>query len=662
MRKYYLPLKPVFSFPKKTIIVYLFVCIFYFWNVVLLNAQDSITDSLKIEIEKTVSVPQKLDLLLQLSKSLRQIDLSESLVVAKRGEVMAQENNSAEMIADFELEKGIIYSNLSKYDSAYLNFDKAILFYQKTGQQGKQGKALDRKAAAAQANGAFGKAGQFYFQALALFEEVEDMSSVAGVYVGLSDVFYYQERVEEGAEYGEQAIEIYESLNDEEGVALANQFTADNYLVMGNYEQALGMLNKALTIRRKLNSDPLSIASLVNSRGNVLKHLKRYDEAIVDYQESLAIAEKLNHPGGISACIGNIGDVYMKIGDYKKALPLKIKSAQLQEENGFLQNLMEAYDHLSIIYKNLNNYENALLFREKYVTAKDSILTTEKDQTTSDLRTKYETAQKETLIAAQEQQLSQQRIIQGFALGFVTLLGVILFLLYRSFQQKQKSNLQLETTNQQLGQKNKENELLLKEIHHRVKNNLQTISSLLSLQSASIQDSNVLSAVEQSQSRVQSMALIHQKLYQGKNLAAVEMKDFFQTLGETIVDSYGIDTEQIEMEYPMEKIELDVDNAIPLGLIANELLTNTFKYAFPNNRKGKIKMSLEKLGEKEYRFFVKDNGVGMSKNPTSNNENTGVKKIGFGTQLIQLLVQQLEGVLQTNHTEGMFTEIKFKLN
>jgi two-component sensor histidine kinase len=129
--------------------------------------------------------------------------------------------------------------------------------------------------------------------------------------------------------------------------------------------------------------------------------------------------------------------------------------------------------------------------------------------------------------------------------------------------------------------------------------------------------------------------MIHQKLYQGKNIEAIEMKDYFINLGIHILESFGM-WNRIKLLYEMNPIELDVDAAIPLGLIVNELLANSLKYAFPNDRKGEIIISLFKINKNTLRLEVSDNGIGKK-------SDTPIQGTGFGTQLIQLLIQQLEG-------------------
>ncbi|MBK9015238.1 MAG: sensor histidine kinase [Saprospiraceae bacterium] len=205
-----------------------------------------------------------------------------------------------------------------------------------------------------------------------------------------------------------------------------------------------------------------------------------------------------------------------------------------------------------------------------------------------------------------------------------------------------------------LRKRNEEKEFLIKEIHHRVKNNLQVLSSLLHLQSRHIKDETALDAVREGQNRVEAMGLIHQKLYMGDNLAAVEMKDYLYNLGDTLLDSFGLDDDRVKIIYHLEPLHLDVDTAIPLGLIANELVTNSLKYAFPDGRQGLIEISLWKNEAGQLCLKVADNGVGKSGAPQMKGSTS------FGTNLVEILSKKLKGKPEVLHGEGYATLIKFE--
>ncbi|MCB0632824.1 MAG: sensor histidine kinase, partial [Lewinella sp.] len=240
--------------------------------------------------------------------------------------------------------------------------------------------------------------------------------------------------------------------------------------------------------------------------------------------------------------------------------------------------------------------------------------------------------------------IEQNSRIQWLGMGLIGLLLLFLSTLFYYFRRNKKIA-------DALLVKNQENELLLKEIHHRVKNNLQVISSLLNMQSRNIQDTAVRTAILDSQSRVQSMSLIHQKLYRGKNLAAIEMKSYLQTLADNLIDAYA-EVEEVEVRLDMQQLELDVDYAIPLGLIVNELITNSLKYAFPSRQKGAIEIKMEQSPE-EIILDIGDNGVGKKITPVKKAES------GFGSELIELLTIQLKGKLDRSTDVGYHTRLRF---
>ena len=241
---------------------------------------------------------------------------------------------------------------------------------------------------------------------------------------------------------------------------------------------------------------------------------------------------------------------------------------------------------------------------------------------------------------------------------------VISFILYRNNRNKQKANLALKdkndkiektvsalnTTQASLVARNAENELLLKEIHHRVKNNLEVVSSLLELQSNQIDDPHTKDAMLASQNRVHSIGIVHQKLYQGENLGAIEMKDYFINLSESILDSFAAH-KRVQVECAMNTLNVDIDTAVPLGLIVNELLTNTIKYAFPEGRSGKVQIKLEQGANGNLQMLVSDNGVGKSGT---------IKGTGFGGQLISLLTRQLGGTIKEDNNNGTHIFFEFK--
>ena len=196
--------------------------------------------------------------------------------------------------------------------------------------------------------------------------------------------------------------------------------------------------------------------------------------------------------------------------------------------------------------------------------------------------------------------------------------------------------------------------VLLREIHHRVKNNLQVISSLLNLQSGYIEDKKSLEIFRESQTRVRSMALIHEKLYQSKDLNKIEFSEYIESLIKDLFKSYNVDSDRIKLNSKMEGIFFEIDTAILCGLIINELVSNSLKHAFPLNKKGEIFISLDKDDNNKYTLILKDNGIGFPPNVDFR------KTESLGLQLVTTLTEQLGGTIEL-HKNG-YTEFIIAFN
>ncbi len=197
-----------------------------------------------------------------------------------------------------------------------------------------------------------------------------------------------------------------------------------------------------------------------------------------------------------------------------------------------------------------------------------------------------------------------------------------------------------------------EKEVLLREIHHRVKNNLQVISSLLYFQAKKSKSKKTNEMFNESQNRIRSMALIHEKLYQSEDFAKINFEEYVKSLSSHLLYSYGVRTSDIQMNLDVEDVPIDIEKAIPCGLIINELISNSLKYAFPDDNKGEIQIQLKKQTE-NIELVYQDNGVGISKDFDWEKSNT------LGLRLVRTLVKQLHGILEVNTEEGIEYKIQF---
>ena len=197
----------------------------------------------------------------------------------------------------------------------------------------------------------------------------------------------------------------------------------------------------------------------------------------------------------------------------------------------------------------------------------------------------------------------------------------------------------------------KQIKLLMKELHHRVKNNLQIVSSLLSLQSFRIKDKAAADAVREGQHRIEAMSLIHQRLYTHDNITKVNIQEFIIDISESLMQAYGYNKNNFVLILKIENELMDVDKAIPLSLIINELVTNAFKYAYAATAKPELRITLTKV-QNDMQLFIADNGKGLDMEAWKNNE-------GYGKELVKTFTKQLDGQIIISVDNGTTFKITF---
>jgi two-component sensor histidine kinase len=198
----------------------------------------------------------------------------------------------------------------------------------------------------------------------------------------------------------------------------------------------------------------------------------------------------------------------------------------------------------------------------------------------------------------------------------------------------------------------REKELLLQEVHHRVNNNFQIICSLLNMEAGAMDDPLLTSALQESQKRIQSMAMIHAMLYASSSMREIDFAEYARLLSAEVSHSYGIDPARIRLSLELEPVRFEIDRAIPCGLILNELLSNALKYAFPNGRSGEVRVSLQQQGSC-IRLAVDDTGVGLPEGGSPG------RRKSLGLSIVNVLTQQLGGDLEITSDQGAHFVLKF---
>lgn len=488
------------------------------------------------------------------------------------------------------------------------------------------------------------------------------------------------------------ALDLKKELNDERGIRNINNRFGIIYRRVEEYEKAkqyyLKIVNDALNSENKsyLTAAAYNVAYLflkqkdqenakkyfkISMKNRSAKGMNQMDNVNKGYYfSSEAEIAKIDGSMKEAMRLQDTSIYYFNVADdpfavrgglFKKTayhIELKNfeKAAQLLDE----ANQMDVFKSLSYyssyaerkseIFSGLNQPDSALLYYKKHIEAKDGIAKENYDKQLVDYETKIE---RERNIKEQELLKLGNRTLKNNFLIALSFLSLIIFLVYRHSKRTEITNALLKEKNEIIATSLEEKETLLKEIHHRVKNNLQIVSSMLNLQSRHIEDKEALQAITDSRNRVRSIALIHQNLYKKNSLNSILISPYIRNLCQSLFHSYKVDEKRIKLTTDIAPLDLDVDTGIPLGLIINELITNSVKYAFPNDKKGEIFVSL--LEKDNYlELIVKDDGIGLDKEI----DVTNIKS--FGYSLIGSLAKKIKASIDVNGENGMYTRLEIR--
>jgi two-component sensor histidine kinase len=560
------------------------------------------------------------------------------------------DNKNARNYALIEL--GQDYMDGTKFDEAERYLLKALKLCEETGDKHNMALAYNFLTGLYDVQGNYVEAAKAAYADLKVCEEMGDKEGMAYATISVASNFQsrgnntealkqYQRSLQLGIEAGEQLVQTY-----------AYIAMGEIYLGMGNLTEAENKYKEGLKVADKMENAYLIFPNLYRGIGNVYRAQARYTEALHNFFITLDDYRRGASYQPLASLYSEIAIVYIGLTRYDIARKYLDSSLALCNKLNAKTPLKDYYFGRHLLDSATGNWKDAYEHYKQYTDIKDSTFNKENLQKMVVSQMQYEADKKEAVARAEQEKkdvraqedLKRQRNIRNSAIA--VLVAVLVFLIV-AYRQRNKIAKEKKRSDQLLQDK----ELLLREIHHRVKNNLEVVSSLLALQSSQIDDPSTKEAMQDGQNRVHSIGIVHQKLYQGENLGSIEMKDYFINLSESILDSFGAEG-RVNIEFAMEKLDVDIDTAVPLGLIVNELLTNTLKYAFPNNQNGSVIIKLEKQTGGILHLEVSDNGIGKS----------GVTQgTGFGGQLISLLTRQLNGSMKEENKNGTHISFDFKL-
>lgn len=505
------------------------------------------------------------------------------------------------------------------------------------------------------------------FYGLASINEMELYKDTADshIYYGeVAQIYQALGQAEQSVRYYRITIKLREQMQiPEEFILRTAGFLIQELIKLGKFKEAL---TEATAVEaRNPPKTLLGEAIIAQNKAYCYQGLKDNAKAEKYYVKMMTDFDRLGHDDEIRVlALYDIGNFYASIGKYDKA---KIYTRRLGNPvlSFDIQKSVELL--LFQVDSGVGNYKDAMQHYIQYQKLQDSIFNNSKSKEIAELQIKYESSQKQKDIELlkkdsqlQRDRAKQSDLTRNLTLAGIGLLSIALVFLISSLRSNQKKSHEIDLKNESLNllitEKDallQEKEWLIKEVHHRVKNNLQIVMGLLQRQSSFVDNEEALMAIQNSEHRMHSIALIHQKLYQSDNYSVINIADYVAEMIGYLQESFDLKA-NITFEKKIPQVNLDINTAVPLGLIINEAITNAIKYAFPVHEPGFIQISLHQTGDDTYTLQIADNGCGLP-------ADFDIKKINsMGFNLMRGLSKQLSGTFMIDNINGVSIRIDFK--
>ncbi len=488
-----------------------------------------------------------------------------------------------------------------------------------------------------------------FLKVIALREKLGEQG-IENTYNNMASLFRSQGNFEKALKYFEKSYRIEIGNKNQLGIAESLINMSITLKNLNHLDSVPVFLYRAKALAEVLGRPTLRVDAMINLAA-FYESSGIADSAFYYYQQAFEDAQKMDEQGSVSVAAFGMASFYQDKKNHTKALEYLGEAEKAAKKVNSLYFLMRAYGAMAVNFSAMETFEDAYRYQQLHMTIKDSLNSAEVISRTNELEAQYANERKERQIA--ELQListaqalrsetdRNQRNLLIFIAGI--LIAAVAFVGYR-YSLQQRIAAVLQQKNKTIAMALSDRETLLREIHHRVKNNLQVVSSLLSIQGREIKDEKALEAVNESKQRVQSMALIHQYLYSDNDLKSIDMRKYVKKLCANLFNAYKLDHDRVKLHTEVDALHLDIDTAVPLGIIINELIANALKYAFPNGRSGVLRVLLhEKNGKLLLR--VSDDGVGMN---NFNNEETS-----FGMKLLSAFKTKLGAEINIDSQAGV---------
>jgi two-component sensor histidine kinase/Tfp pilus assembly protein PilF len=485
--------------------------------------------------------------------------------------------------------------------------------------------------------GMYDEALEISFNTLAKLERQKPDRPLASAYNTIGTVYSRIQDYEKAYDYYRKSLLVRLSVQYHQGVGQSYNNIGELFLEMGQYDSALHNLQLATSIRRKIDDNrglgrTLTLIGTAHLRsGNIIEAKKILAEA-------LSINRISNDNIGEVASLNSLGATFTASREFKLAEKFLDDGLLLTNKSGIREHLKRNLELHADLYRTTRNNPKLVNALARIMIVKDSLLNVEKVESLTAAEVQYETdkKQQEILLLQQQRKLDRAELgknkimIYSLSIGLLLVITIAI-LAYRIYRQTRKEKI-----------REKESaDLHMKEVHHRFKNHLQILSSIFTIQAAMLQDKKAQEMVRDIESRVSAMGLLHKKLYKGDAPSAISLKEYITELTQSLLFSYGFDA-KLKLDMEVVELKVNIESAVRIGLIVNELITNALKYAYTDHPEPRLKVLVARQIN-SLRIAIADNG----NKPFSADE-----KKSFGLQMVKSLVKELKGQIEVSATAG----------
>ncbi len=564
----------------------------------------------------------------------------------------AVKNNDSLMIARCLNNTGLIYNSKGDPIKSLFYYEQSLSILKRIGNKENLPIALLNIGIAYKEQGIYDQAMQYLFEAVTNFENKNDSLKTSSAYNTIANILMIEESYDQALNYHYKALNIRKNIKYFKGIAGSLNNIGIVYKKLRKFDSASYYLRYSLALINK--TSPLSEykANTLSHIADIYKAKKKFSLALIYYDSAFIIRKAIGTKKGLSNSYFELGELNFVLKNYSIAKNYLLKGISIGKGVNAMGIVLKCYNILRQVYHESNQLNYAIIYDNLYIELSQKLLNEDKQASIIRMQIAYETEKKKQEIINLNSEKEKQatiielnsirlearntQIISLITLALALLTAIVL--IYLRYRDKNRFA--------------KKMDMVMRELHHRVNNNFQVLSSIFNLQIDYLNDDQAKSTMQSNLNRINSMILIHQSLYFDKEITKINIEKYVDQLVKSLCVAYGFSSSKIQIKWGIEKkISLVSDKAIPLGLIVNELVSNSFKYAFSSKNNQPILEINLTFNEGHYMLFIGDNGL---------NDKPNLHNKSFGLKIVESQVKQLKGEVESYFENGLKYKITFK--